>query len=276
VVAEVPRRAAYAAITRMRNVTLGLIGGVLLGIGLAAYFLALTIVRPLNRLTAAATKVAADDLDVNLPVVSRGELGYLTTVFNRMVSRLREGRDELHLLSITDGLTGLHNRKHLMETLAAELERARALRGPLSVLMIDIDHFKRHNDDAGHLGGDALLVRVASLFKNAIRRTDYAARYGGDEFLLLLQGIGQDDAAAFAERIRAEVARARDLGGPTPVTVSVGVASFPAHGDTPEAVVASADTALYQAKANGRNRVALAGRSGVSGEAAAYRGPTSR
>ena len=279
VVAEVKRQAAYAAITRMRNLTLGLIGGVLLGIGLAAYLLALTIVRPLNRLTAAATKVAADDLDVNLPVVSRGELGYLTAVFNRMVSRLREGRDELHQLSITDGLTGLHNRKHLMETLTAEVARAREMQCPVSVLMIDIDHFKRHNDGEGHLGGDALLVRVASLFKNAIRKTDYAARYGGDEFLLLLRGIGQDDAAAFAERLRAEVARARDLGGPNPVTVSVGVASFPAHGDGPEAVVASADTALYQAKESGRNRVALAGRRPVSRGAddqPTYRGPTSR
>ncbi len=279
VVAEVKRQAAYAAITRMRNLTLGVIAAVLLGIGLAAYLLALTIVRPLNRLTAAATKVAADDLDVSLPVVSPGELGYLTAVFNRMVSRLRQGREELHQLSITDGLTGLPNRKHLMETLAAEVERARELRHPVSVLMIDVDHFKRHNDDEGHLGGDALLVRVSALFKNAIRKTDYAARYGGDEFLVLLRDIGQDEAATFAERLRTDVAGARALGGPNPVTVSIGVASYPAHGESAEAVIASADTALYRAKENGRNRVALAGGRPVpraTGDQRAYRGPTSR
>ncbi len=259
VVAEVGRQAAYATITRMRNLTLVLIGAVLVGIGLTAYLLALTIVRPLNRLTAAAARVADDDLEVDLPLVSRGEVGYLTAVFNRMVSRLRDGRSELQKLSITDGLTGLYNRRHLMETLTAELERARKLEHPLSVLMIDVDHFKRYNDSEGHLAGDSLLMLVASKFRSAIRDGDYAARYGGDEFLLLLRGITQEGAVPIAERLQAHVAQARTVAGPGSVTVSVGVATFPTHGRTPEAMIASADAALYEAKKGGRNRIALAG-----------------
>jgi diguanylate cyclase (GGDEF)-like protein len=258
VVAEVGHQAAYATIARMRNLTLALIGAVLLGIGLTAYLLALTIVRPLNRLTAAAARVADDDLEVDLPMVSQGEVGYLTAVFNRMVSRLRDGRQELQKLSITDGLTGLYNRRHLMETLAAELERARELEHPLSVLMIDVDHFKRYNDSEGHLAGDSLLMLVASQFRRAIRDGDYAARYGGDEFLLLLRGVTQEGAVPIAERLQAHVAQARTLNGPGSVTVSVGVATFPTHGRTPEAMIASADAALYEAKKGGRNRIALA------------------
>jgi diguanylate cyclase (GGDEF)-like protein len=256
VAAEVGRQAAYATISRMRNVTLALIATVLLGIGLTAYLLALTIVRPLNRLTAAAARVAADDQEVDLPVESRGEVGYLTAVFNRMVSRLRHGREELQKLSITDGLTGLYNRRHLMETLSVELEQARNLY-PVAVLMIDIDHFKQYNDSQGHLAGDALLVQVATLFKGAIRDDDYAARYGGDEFLVLLRATGQNEAVPVAERLQAHVAQARAAGGH--VTVSVGIAAFPTHGTTPEALIAKADAALYEAKKSGRNRIALAG-----------------
>jgi diguanylate cyclase (GGDEF)-like protein len=237
-------------------VTLGLIATVLLGIGLTAYLLALTIVRPLNRLTAAAARVAVDDLEVDLPVESRGEVGYLTAVFNRMVSRLRHGREELQKLSITDGLTGLYNRRHLMETLTTELEQARNLYS-VAVLMIDIDHFKQYNDSEGHLAGDALLVRVASLFRGAIRDDDYAARYGGDEFLVLLRATGHNEAVPVAERLQAHVAQAMTSGGH--VTVSVGIAAFPTHGTTPEAVIGRADAALYDAKKSGRNRIALAG-----------------
>jgi diguanylate cyclase (GGDEF)-like protein len=200
--------------------------------------------------------VAPHDLEVDLPVESRGEVGYLTAVFNRMVSRLRHGREELQKLSITDGLTGLYNRRHLMETLSVELEQARNLY-PVAVLMIDIDHFKQYNDSQGHLAGDALLVQVATLFKGAIRDDDYAARYGGDEFLVLLRATGQNEAVPVAERLQAHVAQARAAGGH--VTVSVGIAAFPTHGTTPEALIAKADAALYEAKKSGRNRIALAG-----------------
>jgi HAMP domain-containing protein len=139
VVAEKERAKAYAQIVRLRNVTLVLVVGLLLFIGLGAYLLGLTLVRPLDRLTGGASKVAAGDLEVDLPVLSRSEVGYLTEVFNDMVARLRQGREELaainktlrkknkelHELSITDSLTGLYNRKHLMETLDNEVARSK-------------------------------------------------------------------------------------------------------------------------------------------------------
>jgi diguanylate cyclase (GGDEF)-like protein len=102
-----------------------------------------------------------------------------------------------------------------------------------------------------------LLVQVATLFKGAIRDDDYAARYGGDEFLVLLRATGQNEAVPVAERLQAHVAQARAAGGH--VTVSVGIAAFPTHGTTPEALIAKADAALYEAKKSGRNRIALAG-----------------
>ncbi|MFQ5847437.1 MAG: diguanylate cyclase [Candidatus Methylomirabilales bacterium] len=271
VVAEIGKGEAYAQFVRLWNLTFLMVSGLLLGIGLTAYLLGVTIVRPLDRLTDGAAKVAAGDLEVDLPVVSRGEVGYMTEVFNHMVARLRQGREalgainktlsqknkKLEELSITDGLTGLHNRSHLMETLTKETTRARRLDHPFSVLMIDIDHFKRYNDSFGHLAGDAVLTKMASIFIRSIRSVEYAARYGGEEFLVMLPETEPDGALEAAERIRTRVFEETFDNGSEPVgiTISIGVAGFPEHGDTPESVIASADAALYEAKRSGRNRV---------------------
>ena len=272
VVAEIRGDEAYAQIVRLRNLTLLMVSGLLLGIGLTAYLLGLTIVHPLDRLTKGAAKVAAGDLQVDLPVLSGGEVGYMTEVFNDMVARLRQGRDdlaainstlsqrnkELAQLSITDSLTGLYNRKHLMETLTNEVARARRHKHPFSVLMIDIDHFKEYNDSFGHLAGDNLLGKMASVFQESIRTVDYAARYGGEEFLVMLPETELRGACESAERIRARVATEAFGDGNKQITVSIGVAAFRDHGNTPESIIASADAALYQAKRRGRNRVVRA------------------
>ncbi|UCG12213.1 MAG: GGDEF domain-containing protein, partial [Deltaproteobacteria bacterium] len=248
--------------------------GLLLGIGLCAYLLGLSIVRPLVRLTKGADKVAAGDLEVDIPVPSRSEVGYLTEVFNHMVARLRQGREELaninatlreknkelEELSITDSLTGLNNRKHLMEKLAGELIRSERYDRKFSVLMIDIDHFKRYNDTYGHLAGDEVLRRMAEVFRQSIRSSDYAARYGGEEFMLILPETGSGQGVQAAERIRRRVAEER-IGGEEHsevVTVSVGVASFPENGDDSNSIISQADVALYRAKQAGRNQVILA------------------
>jgi diguanylate cyclase (GGDEF)-like protein len=126
--------------------------------------------------------------------------------------------------------------------------------------MIDIDHFKEYNDTQGHLAGDAVLARVAALFRESTRSIDYSARYGGEEFLILLPESDPDGAMRVAERIRVRVAAETFGDGKRPVTVSVGVAGFPTQGDTPESVIAAADAALYEAKRQGRNRVVVAGR----------------
>ena len=276
VVAEKERAKAYAQIVRLRNVTLVLVVGLLLFIGLGAYLLGLTLVRPLDRLTEGASKVAAGDLEVDLPVLSRSEVGYLTEVFNDMVARLRQGREEraainktlrkknkeLHELSITDSLTGLYNRKHLMETLDKEVARSKRHKHDFAVLVIDIDDFKEYNDTYGHLAGDEVLSRLATVLEESVRSCDYVARYGGEEFILVLPEIGPEDGMKAAERIRKKVVRGNFAGdGETiQITVSVGVASYPKDGDDPQSIIRHADSALYKAKESGRNRVVLAGK----------------
>ena len=275
VVAEKQRAKAYAQIVRLRNLTLALVVALLFLIGLTAYLLSLSLVRPLNRLTSGAGKVASGDLDVDVPVSSGSEVGYLTEVFNDMVARLRQGREELasinetlrqknielHQISITDSLTGLYNRKHLMETLDKEVTRSERYSHPFSLLVIDIDHFKKYNDTYGHLAGDEVLRRLASVFKETIRSSDYAARYGGEEFIIILPEISPEQGAEAAERIRCKVAEQRFEGDgeAIAVTISVGVASYPENGEDAETVIRNADEALYEAKKLGRNQVVLAG-----------------
>jgi diguanylate cyclase (GGDEF)-like protein len=274
VVAEKERAKAYAQIVRLRNLTLALVAGLLLIIGLAAYLLSLSLVLPLDRLTSGAGKVAAGDLEVDVPVGSRDEVGYLTEVFNDMVARLRQGREELatinetlreknielHEISITDSLTGLYNRKHLMETLDKEVSRCQRHSQAFSLMVIDIDHFKKYNDTYGHLAGDEVLRRLASIFRESVRNSDYAARYGGEEFIIMLPQIGPEQGVEAAERIRHKVAEEKFAGEgePISVTISVGVASYPDNGEDTESVIRKADEALYEAKELGRNQVVLA------------------
>src|SRR5207249_10865964 len=125
VVAEVPVTEAFRQVTRLRNVTVLIVTALLVAVGLFAYFLGLLITRPLDRLTRAAANVAGGDLDVHLPGVGGGALEYVTEVFNDMVARLHESRRELERRSITHDLTGLYNRRYLMETLANEVRRSR-------------------------------------------------------------------------------------------------------------------------------------------------------
>src|SRR3989440_3324221 len=180
-VAEIPLAQALGRVGRLRSAT-GLLLAVLLAlVGLLAYVLGLLIAHPLGRLTTAAAKIAAGDLLVELPVGGVGEVGYLTRVFNTLVGRLREreSQAELERLSVTDALTGLYNRRHLMGTLATEVQRSRRLRRPFSVLLADVDHFKQYNDTHGHPAGDAALAKIADILRKTTRGVDCVARYGG-------------------------------------------------------------------------------------------------
>ena len=249
---------AYGQVIHLRNVTLLIVAALLVGVGLLAYFLGLLITRPLDRLTDGAAKVAAGDLAVDLPVFGGGELGYLTAAFNDMVTRLREGRRELERLSVTDDLTGLFNRRHLMETLANEVRRSRRLKHTFALLMADVDRFKEYNDAHGHLAGDAALTRAAAIVRESTRDVDCAARYGGEEFVVLMPETAAEGGVEIAERIRARLAADPVIGGH--LTFSIGVAAFPTDGSSPESLIANADAALYQAKHEGRNRVVRAAR----------------
>jgi diguanylate cyclase (GGDEF)-like protein len=265
--ADMPVADAYRQAIRLRNLAFAVIGGLLVVITIVAYWLAALIARPLGRLTGAAAKVSAGDLSVGLPAAGGGEVGYLTQVFNTMVDSLRKNREELERMSTTDMLTGLGNRRHLMNLLPQEIERARRAARPFSILMLDVDHFKKYNDNHGHQAGDDVLARVSMVLRDSIRPYDCAARYGGEEFLIVLSGASLDHARECAERIREHV-RAEQLEGGS-VTVSIGVAEYPLHGDTADAVIAQADAALYEAKRAGRDRVICAESRGSKQEAVA-------
>jgi diguanylate cyclase (GGDEF)-like protein len=257
-VAEIPSTEAFQQVARLRNVTLGIVTLLLAVVGALAYLLSMLIVRPLNRLTQAAGKVAKGDLDVGLPVTTGGEVGYLTEVFNNMVARLRESRSELERLSVTDPLTGLFNRLRMMEVLENEVRRSRRLHHEFSVVMADLDLFKRYNDEFGHPAGDTVLKRVAAIMREASRDVDFVARYGGEEFLIMMPETGIDGAAEFAERIRQRIRTEQLPDGQ--ITLSLGVSAFPMHGDAPDQLIAEADAALYLAKRAGGDRVIAAAR----------------
>ncbi len=168
-------------------------------------------------------------------------------------------------LAVTDGLTGCYNHRYLHERLALEVERSLRSRLPLSLLMIDVDHFKRYNDQHGHQAGDVALRRVAELLQADRRANDVVARYGGEEFAVLLPDTPKDAAQRVAESVRVRIAvevmgeaEVMDEAEGRQVTISIGVAASPDDAAAPGALLHAADTALYVAKHAGRNRVVLA------------------
>ena len=255
-VADMPVADAYRQATRLRDLAFLVIGVLLVVIAVVAYWLTALIARPLHRLTSAAAQVSAGKLPVELPAGGGGEMGYLTQVFNTMVESLRKHHDELERLSTTDTLTGLSNRRHLMDLLAQEIERAKRADKPFSILMLDVDHFKKYNDNHGHQAGDEVLARIGTVLRNSIRPYDCAARYGGEEFLVMLSGTSLAPARETAERIRKQVL-AEQFEAES-VTISIGVAEYPSQGDTAKSVIGQADAALYEAKRAGRDRVMCA------------------
>jgi diguanylate cyclase (GGDEF)-like protein/PAS domain S-box-containing protein len=170
-------------------------------------------------------------------------------------------KETLRRQAIRDPLTGLYNRRYLEESLDRELRRAVRKGTPVGVLMLDLDHFKIFNDTHGHGAGDSLLRALAEHIQSGIRAEDIACRYGGEEFALIFPDATLDKAAMRAEQIRESARkiqvdiRGQLLGG---VTVSIGVAALPNHGSTAEALLRASDTALYSAKAQGRDRVIIA------------------
>jgi two-component system, cell cycle response regulator len=159
--------------------------------------------------------------------------------------------EEVQRLSITDDLTGLYNHRHFFKTLESELARLRRQKTPLSLMMFDIDNFKRYNDRYGHLEGDKVLRKIGEIVRRCIRsNVDSGYRYGGDEFTILLIGASLDQALVIAERIRSFIEEA----GFQDITVSVGLTEFQDHFAL-ETFVKSADDATYVAKHSGGNRV---------------------
>ena len=176
--------------------------------------------------------------------------------------RLAEQTRELSHAATVDPLTALFNRRYFATRIEEEIERARRYSLELSLLLIDVDDFKRLNDELGHLAGDYLLRQIAEVLKRSVRVFDVCTRFGGEEFAILMPGSGVNNALVVAERIRARVEQASREAGPLPphlrITVSLGLATL-ATDPSPHEFIARADRALYRAKAEGKNCVRVAG-----------------
>lgn len=191
---------------------------------------------------------------------------YLTSAY--LSQNLKENEEKFHELlvkfreqSVTDGLTGLYNQSHFFLLLNLQFERFKRYHKPFSVIIFDVDHFKNYNDSSGHLAGSEALQRVGQLMKKVFRASDILAKYGGDEFVIILPNSDKIGAFLGAERIRETVENEHFEGGKTQplgrVTLSLGLASCPEHGSTTQEILDKADKALYVAKKTGRNKVVI-------------------
>ncbi len=288
VVVEEDYDEAFAPVVAVIRRILAINLGVVLLFGLAAYQFARSIVSPIRALSEGARRIADGETDVVVPLpAAQDEIEMLTRVFNEMSQRLHRNQAELERsrleveraneslvanneelqrvnevleqLSITDGLTKLHNHRFFQDHLQRELRRVRRSGEPLSLILIDIDDFKKLNDRYGHSTGDAVLREVAVVMNGVVRESDLLARYGGEEFALLATQTELEGARALGEKVRLAIAEARfsadGVDEPVGVTVSVGCAAY--HGD-PDALFREADRALYQAKAAGKDCVVSA------------------
>jgi diguanylate cyclase (GGDEF)-like protein len=169
-------------------------------------------------------------------------------------------REMLKIQSVRDPLTGLYNRRYMEESLTRELRRAARKKTELGVMMLDVDHFKQFNDTFGHEAGDAVLRSLGNLLRTQFRAEDIVCRYGGEEFTVILPDtslqLTQQRAEELREAAKRELVqlRGQSLGA---VSLSIGVASFPANGATSETLLGAADAALYRAKEAGRDRVTV-------------------
>jgi diguanylate cyclase (GGDEF)-like protein len=184
------------------------------------------------------------------------EIMLMMTVADQMAVAVNHARlfQQMQREALTDGLTGCFNRRFFEIQLERDLHLATRMRQPVSLILIDIDHFKRVNDTHGHDAGDAALRLLASELREEVRGVDTAARYGGEEFAIILPQAGPEGALAVAERLRMRIERT-EVPGVGAITASLGIATFPLHASSRELLVTAADRALYQAKRTGRNRV---------------------
>ncbi len=270
ILAERNSSEVYGGWIELRNIFLALVSGLVLLVAIVAFQMGRSIVVPLQRLIRAADRIASGDLEVRLSATRNDELGHLTQVFDEMAKRLRLSHAEimaaheamqqqnrmLEMLSVTDSLTGLYNRSKLDAILIDELARYARTQRQFALLMLDIDYFKTLNDTYGHVVGDEILKGVARILLQSIRSIDYAARYGGDELIILLVETSADQAARTAERIRMQVERAsfRADASIIKVTVSIGIVQVQPDDISPVELFIRVDQALYEAKHAGRNQ----------------------
>lgn len=262
----------YAAWIRLRDFFLGFVSILIIIVAVVALYIGRSIVTPLKGLIGATKRIVDGDLNVRVDVKQNDEVGQLALMFNQMTDKLHQNYLEimaaneamrqqnllLEELSVTDSLTGLFNRSKLDSILSDQLAGFERNKRPFSVMMIDVDHFKTLNDNLGHIVGDEMLIAVANILTNSIRSIDFAARYGGDELVVILTETTTDVAMKTAERIRVQVtevvgAKLKDY--KMPITLSIGITHCQIEDKTPTMLLARVDSALYAAKKAGRNRM---------------------
>ena len=222
------------------------------------------VLRPLRQLHLGLRALARGDLDYEVPVYTRDEVGQVVQAFNATTARLKSAFEQIEALATRDHLTGLPNRRVFDERLSAEAARSRRYGHPFGLIVMDLDKFKAINDTYGHPVGDEVLKYVAKMIEVSIRETDVPARIGGEEFAIILPETSFEDVNAVAEKLRFAVAergvRAENIDDLIRVTLSGGAACSSGHLVTPEAMLNAADAALYQSKSEGRNRITIAAR----------------
>lgn len=260
-----PYETVYWSLGRMRRLSI-VVGFISLCFAiLLAFLISRYITRSIAKLTHGVRQVANKDFTVKVDVQSKTEIGELADTFNQMVDqlnvhrkRIEKQQKKLELLARTDALTGLNNHGYFMEKLTHEVQQAARDGSPLSVMILDLDDFKRVNDTYGHPVGDRVLLKIAEVIEKHMRSTDITARYGGDEFCVALPNTTVQGARVLARKLREEIAdKVFSVDGEAAfhITCSIGLAKF--HKDMKNSLVILkfADQALYKAKSAGRNRV---------------------
>jgi diguanylate cyclase (GGDEF)-like protein len=279
-VAEAPFEVVFAPVVSVVKRIFVIDLCVILLFSFLAYKVTAAILKPIEILSDGARQIAQGQLDHEIPEpATHDEIGLLTHTFNDMMRKLRGNQGEIEIanakllnqnlelqranevleqLSITDGLTKLHNHRFFQDHLTREIKRVNRIKEPLSMILVDVDDFKSLNDRLGHAAGDELLRRIAMLMNDSVRESDLLARYGGDEFVVLASDTDLAGAQQLAEKVRTAIAESSFIIDeslrPTRTTLSMGIAQY---AGTRKRFFAAADSALYRAKAQGKNCVAL-------------------
>jgi len=223
-----------------------------------------SILEPLKALGEVVQRIGDGDYSGTVVRPTQDEVGQLSRTFNRMAKSIDSYNAQLHELAIHDRLTKVLNRHEFHKRLEAQIEETAQSRASFSLLMLDIDHFKKVNDKYGHMIGDKALTEIAAVLRESVRSIDIVARYGGEEFVVILPGATRENTFEAAERIRRLIEEHEieiNVGQTIRVTISIGVARHPNDARTGDELVKKADQALYRAKGCGRNCVQACGTS---------------
>jgi diguanylate cyclase (GGDEF)-like protein len=263
-ISEIDADEAFAEVGRLKNISVIVSIIILFFILASAFLIERTVTTPIRRLKMGVDQIRQGELGCHLQFNSNDEIGFLASAFNDMTDHLLDSKNSLEEqnrrlveMSIKDGLTEVYNHRYLRDALNTELQRAERYNTPFSCLMIDIDYFKVVNDTYGHLFGDYVLHNMAKILKNISRQIDIVGRYGGEEFMILLPNTDMEHAVEMANKILTSVREHHfsQVGRHCQITVSIGISEYGESVIKDNDLIEQADSALYQAKKQGRNQI---------------------